>query len=122
MKKERDYINIAAVLSIIGAVLAILAFLCYMKFSTYNFPKVTYALFAVSAGDKEYIVAQDQPRRVVIASPEQPEKIFRTYLKKHGYRIQEKERMGSRWTVIRNGRKETVSFQTNTYFSKWIWD
>ena len=112
----------AAVISIVVALLGILAFLCHIRFSTYNFPKVTYALVAVCMGDKDYIVAQDTPQRVVIASPKQPEQTFRKYLKKHGYEVRERERMGSRWTVMKDGRKETVSFQANAYFAKWVWD
>ena len=47
--------------------------------------------------------------------------LFAEYMNEQGYVILEEEQLGGLIVVSRHGEKETISFATNRYYSKWEW-
>ena len=113
----------------VTAVLAVIACIClivtamlfsYVKFNSFNLPKIIYAVTAISIGSEDYVVIRENHKRVIIADPNDPD-VFNKYLEANGYAELEAEQMGSMHTIEKNGEKEVVELSVNGYYRLWIW-
>lgn len=120
-RNKRTKLIIIIVCSILVLTVIGTGALCYAKFGTFNFPKVTMALISISSGNDEYVEIKSDPNKIIIATPDNAMQVFEEYMSEKGYTILEDEQLGALIIVSQDGEKETVAFSVNKYCSIWQW-
>lgn len=120
MKNKKKFTAVAAVIVCVCLIAAAM-FVSYAKFNSVNFPKIAYAVAAVSSGNEDYVVIRGNYKKVVIADPNDPDAFYK-YLEANGYTELQEERMGSMHTVEKDGTTELVHVRSNAYYSLFRWD
>lgn len=115
--KKRIKLIVIIICFVIVAALSVLSF---AKFGTFNFAKTARAMYLISSGD-EYVDISSGSNKVIIATPNNPLRVFEEYMAEKGYSILEDEQLGSLITVLKDGEREVVAFSVNKYYSVWRW-
>ena len=121
MTRKRIRFRIICTCFFLVLVLVGLSLFSFAKFGTINFPKVAIAFISISQSNNEYIELKSDPHKIILASPDNAMQLFAEYMNEQGYVILEEEQLGGLIVVSRHGEKETISFATNRYYSKWEW-
>ncbi|SBW01247.1 conserved exported hypothetical protein [uncultured Eubacteriales bacterium] len=119
MKANKKRIIIAAIsLLIIGSLVCLVS---YDKFHVVNPISSGIGFLKILTGKEEYVVIQESPKRVVLASPDRAWDLFLKTMEQDGYTYSESERMGALCFFTKENKKVEVFFSLNAYYSIWEW-
>lgn len=92
----------------------------YVKFSSVNVLRISYAAVSVYVGDKDYVVIKDGKHKVIMASAKESALSFNDYAEKENYIIS--EQMGAMHILEKDGESENVLVTYNKYYGLWRWE
>ena len=84
-----------------------------------------FGFFQIIFTDKQYVVVQNYPQKVVFSKQFSPEskktgkEIFEEYMKKEGFEFG--EQLGTEFTFYKENKKETIYWYAHGLFNIWEW-
>lgn len=96
----------------------ILIIFSIIKFSVINPISSCFGMVQILFTDKEYVVVQNFPKKVIFANPNYS---INTYMESRGFKFVPEDQMGSTLVFNDGTQGESMYTSTNAYYSKWIW-
>jgi len=96
------------------------------KFNVWNPFSSCFGMLQILFTDKEYTVVQNIPNRVIFSktgdtSDKTSGQYLDEYMESRGFYFVPEEQLGGILVYSNSTEKEHISFSTNKYYSKWIW-
>ncbi len=114
MKKEHKEIIAGSVAALI--IIALICFVSFEKFGTFNFVKAGIGFAQIRLTDTEYIEIQSSPKVVLTKNSD----AFFETIESEGYKLIEQN--GSSHIIEKDGETELILSHSNGYFTRWKWN
>lgn len=97
-----------------------------VKFSVWNPFSSCFGMLEILFTNKEYTIVQNNPNRVAFSktadtSNKSGGQFLDEYMGNRGFYFVPEEQMGGMLVYSNGSEKEYISFSTNKYYSKWVW-